>query len=354
MKIKKRRFGVLSDGTKLTLYTLSNTSMAFSVTDYGCIITSLFVPDKQGKLEDIVLGYSTIEGYINDTNTYFGSCVGRYANRIANARFSLNGTEYRLDANNGKNCLHGGFKGYNRTVWKSKAYRKPDEIGIRFSRTSHDGEQGFPGKLKIEVEYALTKTNELIFRYKAAAKKDTVVCLTNHSYYNLAGEGAPDILSHRMRINADSYLPVNSDLIPLKKTPVEKTPFDFRVFKTVGQDIKKAGGGYDHCFCIDKTDKLCTAGAAKGLLLCAEVEESVSGRTMSVYTDCPGVQFYTGNFLDVSSGKNGLPYKKHGAFCLETEAFPDSPNRSDFPSVVVKAGTVYESRTVHKFGLIGG
>ena len=353
MKIKKRVFGVLSDGSKLHLYTLSNGFMSFSVTDYGCIITSLFMPDKQGKLEDIVLGYSTIEGYINDTNTYFGSCVGRYANRIANARFTLNGTEYRLDANNGKTCLHGGFKGYNRMVWKSKAFRKSDEIGVRFSRTSFDGEQGFPGKLKIEVEYALTKSNELIFRYKVLTKKDTVVCLTNHSYYNLAGEGTLDILSHRMRINADSYLPVNSDLIPLKKTAVEKTAFDFRVFKNIGQDIKKAGG-YDHCFCLDTTHKPCTEGAAKGLLLCAEVEESVSGRTMSVYTDCPGVQFYTGNFLDVASGKNGLPYKKHGGFCLETESFPDSPNRSDFPSVIVKAGTVYESRTVHKFGILGG
>lgn len=354
MKIEKRRFGVLCDGTKVTLFTVDNGSMIFSVTDYGCIITHLAVPDKKGNLSDVVLGYSTLEGYIGDTKTYFGACVGRYANRIAHARFSLNGTEYRLDANNGTSCLHGGFNGYNRTVWKSKAFRKDGEIGVRFSRTSPDGEQGFPGKLKIEVEYALTLSNELVFRYKAVCKKDTVICLTNHSYFNLAGESSGDILSHRVRIHAQHYLPVNADLIPLQKTNVEKTPFDFCSFKLVGEDMEKAGGGYDHCFCIDKGQKSYAENGAEGLTLCADVREPVSGRTMSVYTDCPGVQFYTGNFLDIPCGKNGLPYKKYAGFCLETENYPDAPNRDDFPSAILKAGTVYKSRTVYKFGVFDG
>ena len=349
MKVSKCRFGVLSDGTKVRLYTADNGAMSFSVTDYGCIITNISVPDKKGDRSDIVLGYSTLEGYLNDTKTYFGACIGRYANRIANARFSLNGAEYSLDANDGTSCLHGGFKGYNRTVWKAKPIEGENEAGVRFTRTSPAGEQGFPGKLKLEIEYILTKANELIFRYKAAAKEDTVVSLTNHSYYNLAGEGSGDILSHKLRLNASKYLPVDARLIPTgKQLEVEKSAFDFRSAKTIGCDIKKAGG-YDHCFCIDENRKEYAKGAASGLYFCAEAEDEKSGRKMSVYTDCPGVQFYSGNFLDVPAGKNGMPYTKHAGFCLETERYPDSPNRPEFPSALVKAGETYESVTVHIF-----
>lgn len=370
MGVKKCRFGLLSDGTKVKLYTIDNDAMSFSVMDYGCIVTSIKVPDKNGVLEDVALGYSTLEGYINDRQTYFGSLVGRFANRIANARFSLNGTEYCLDANNGPSCLHGGFNGYNRMVWKAKILRRANETGIRFSRVSQDGEQGFPGKLKIQAEYVLTTHNELIFRYRALSNTDTIVNLTNHSYFNLTGKSGSDILSHELHLNAECYLPVDENLIPQgQPSTVDKTPFDFRKAKPIGKDIEKVGG-YDHCFCIkdgiyadkDGCDKMggsANAGILKdgncsSLLLCAEVYEKQSGRKMSVYTDRPGVQFYTGNFLDVAHGKDGVPYKKHAGFCLETEDYPDAPNRPDFPSAVLKAGYTYTAVTVYAFDTDSG
>lgn len=386
MGVKKCRFGVLSDGTKVKLYTIDNGAMSFSVTDYGCIVTSIKVPDKNGVLEDVALGYSTLEGYINDRQTYFGSLVGRFANRIANARFSLNGTEYCLDANNGRSCLHGGFNGYNRMVWKAKILRRANETGIRFSRVSQDGEQGFPGKLKIQAEYVLTTHNELIFRYRALSNTDTIVNLTNHSYFNLTGKSGSDILSHELRLNAECYLPVDENLIPQgQPSTVDKTPFDFRKAKPIGKDIEKVGG-YDHCFCINDTnyadkngcDKMgssanadvsndgydkdnCSANAGTpkdgncpSLPLCAEVYEKQSGRKMSVYTDRPGVQFYTGNFLDIAHGKDGVPYTKYAGFCLETEDYPDAPNRPDFPSTVLKAGHTYTAVTVYAFDTDSG
>lgn len=346
MKVVKQRFSMLSNGQKVHLYTVSNATMSFSVTNYGCIITSIVVPSsadskRGGKKDDIVLGYSTLEGYINDSSTYFGAFVGRVANRIANAKFKLNGKKYSLDANNGEHSLHGGFDGYNRMVWKSKAIQTKTGVGVSFSRTSPSGEQGFPGKLKIEVSYILTKKNEIIMHYYAKTKADTPINLTNHSYYNLAGQGSGDILSHNMLINADSYLPVDAGLIPTGIIePVVNTAFDFRSEKTISEDFVKSGG-YDHCFCIN-TNK-------DSLHLCAEVKESTSGRVMSVYTDQPGVQFYSGNFLDVKSGKNGVPYTKNTGFCLETQRYPDSPNQKDFPSCILHAGEVYESTTIHKF-----
>lgn len=348
MEITKQRFGTLSNGQKVHLYTISNATMSFSVTNYGCIITSIVVPSannsqRGGKKDDIVLGYSTLEGYLNDTSTYFGAFVGRVANRIAHSKFTLNGTEYPLDANNGEHSLHGGFDGYNRMVWKAKPVTTKKGAGVCFTRTSPDGEQGFPGKLKIEVSYILTKQNEIIMQYRAKTKADTPINLTNHSYYNLAGQGKTDILSHNMLINADLYLPVNAGLIPTGKIqPVENSAFDFRSEKTIGKDIAKSGG-YDHCFCLNTNND--------SLHLCAEVTEATSGRTMSVYTNQPGVQFYSGNFLDVESGKSGFPYAKHTGFCLETQRYPDSPNQKDFPSCILHPNNAYESITIHKFGV---
>ncbi len=346
MKIKKQRFATLSNGEKVSLYTISNEFMSFSVTNYGCIITSIVVPsstdsERKGQKDDIVLGYSTLDGYIKDCDTYFGSFVGRFANRIAKATFSLNGKEYNLDVNNGKHNLHGGFDGYNRMVWKSKAIKTKTGKGVMFSRMSKDGEQGFPGNVKIKVSYILTETNEIIMHYEAKTDADTPMNLTNHSYYNLKGKG--DIASHSMMINADHYLPVGSDLIPTGEIKaVESTAFDFTKPKLIGKDIKEAGG-YDHCFCLNK--------AKEGLRLCAEVKEPTSKRVMTVYTDQIGVQFYSGNFLNIDCGRNGIAYEKHNGFCLETQCYPDSPNQPKFPSCILESGDTYTSTTVHKFDL---
>ncbi len=346
MKVKKQRFAMMGNGKKVHLYTVSNDTMSFSVTNYGCIITSIVVPsstdsERKGKSDDIVLGYSTFDKYIEDTSTYFGSFVGRFANRIAKSTFSLNGVDYALDANNGKNSLHGGFEGYNRMIWKAKTISTKEGTGVCFSRTSPDGEQGFPGTLKMKVYYLLTNKNEIIMRYEAKTDADTPVNLTNHSYYNLKGNG--NIGSHTMMINADTYLPVNAELIPTgEKKAVEGTAFDFRKPKAISKDIKEANG-YDHCFCLNTTKD--------GVRLCAEVKEPTSKRVMTVYTDQIGVQFYSGNFLDIKCGRNGVAYEKHNGFCLETQSYPDSPNQPNFPSSILKKGNIYTSTTIHKFDL---
>ncbi|MFI3258173.1 MAG: aldose epimerase family protein [Spirochaetales bacterium] len=348
MKIIKQNFGILSNGEKVNLYTISNGKMSFSAMNYGCIITAITVPSAHdsaggGKSDDIVLGYSTLEGYINDTETYFGSFVGRFANRIANAKFTLNNKQYLLDANDGKNCLHSGLNGYNRMVWSAKPLKAKDGVGICFTRISPAGEQGFPGTLKLKVSYILTDNNELIMHYKAKTDSDTPINLTNHSYYNLAGENKGNVLSHTLAIHADTYLSVDAGLIPTgEMQSVEGNSFDFRKPKTIGQDFKESGG-YDHCFCLRTGED--------GLHLCAEVKEPTTKRIMTVYTDRPGVQFYSGNFLDIKSGKNGMPYEKNAGFCLETQEYPDSPNQKNFPSCILPAGKTYESTTVHKFGV---
>ncbi len=346
MKIKKQRFGTLCSGEKISLYTISNGNMSFSVTNYGCIITSIIVPsstdsERKGKKDDIVLGYSTLDGYIKDTSTYFGSFVGRFANRIAKATFSLNGIDYNLDANNGKNSLHGGYDGYNRMVWKSDTIKTKNGKGVMFSRTSDDGEQGFPGTVKMQVSYVLTDANEIIMHYEAKTDADTPINLTNHSYYNL--KGRDDITSHIIMINADNYIPITNDLIPTGEIKaVEGSAFDFRAPKSIGKDLK-AAGGYDHCYCLNKVKN--------GLRLCAEVKEPTSKRVMTVHTDQIGVQFYSGNFLDIDCGKNGRPYAKHAGFCLETQTYPDSPNQPNFPSCILSKGQTYTSTTIHKFDL---
>ncbi len=348
MKIKKQKFAVLSNGKKVNLYTVSNDSMSFSVINYGCIITSIIVPsapdsERKGISDDIVLGYSTMGGYIQDSATYFGAFVGRFANRIANSKFSLNGLEYKLDENNGKHSLHGGFDGYNRMVWKSKEVATKEGLGVCFTRTSPDGEQGFPGNVKMKVSYILTNKNQIIMNYEAKTDADTPINLTNHSYYNLKGEGKGEITSHIMMINADNYLPVGNDLIPTGKlADVSKTPFDFRAPKVVGKEIGGAGG-YDHCYCLNEgKDKI---------RLCAEVKEPTTRRVMTVHTDQIGVQFYSGNFLDIACGKNGSKYPQHTGFCLETQCYPDSPNQPNFPTCILKKGEVYSSTTIHKFDI---
>ncbi len=297
--------------------------MTVTITDLGATVQSIFVPDRDGNVADVILGYDTPEEYL-ENDGYFGACIGRYANRIKGARFSLNGVEYKITANEGKNTLHGG------TGYQVRRFNI-DSMGedyVLFSLTDPDGTDGFPAKLEVKVKYELTDGNELKISYEAVSDGDTVVNLTNHCYFNLAGQG--NILSHELMINADSYLEVDSELIPTKACFVEGTEFDFRKPREVEKPY------YDHCYVLMGE-------------LCAEVYERQSGRKMKVITDMPGVQFYAGGTTSDRRGKNGARYGKNSALCLETQFFPDAPNRPDFPSTVLKAGEVFKSTTSYIF-----
>jgi aldose 1-epimerase len=344
MSVGTQPFGKTPDGQEVELYTLANTNgLKATITNYGAILVSLEVPDRDGKLADITLGYDTLEGYI-PRHPYFGATVGRYANRIGAAKFKLNDIKYQLAANNGPNHLHGGIKGFDKVVWTAE-YVLADKDGakVKLSYLSKDGEEGYPGNLKCTVIYTLTKDDELKINYEAETDKPTVINLTNHSYWNLAGQGSGDILGHELMLNADRYTPVDEGLIPTGEIrSVKDSPMDFTKPMAIGSRIAQVEGGYDHNYVLN------SGGGT--LALCAKVYESTSGRIMEIYTVEPGVQFYTGNFLDGSiTGKAGKVYKKHYGFCLETQHFPDSPNKPDFPSVVLKPGDKYTTVTVHKF-----
>lgn len=347
--LAREPFGTLPDGTNVELFTLKNAAgMQVQITNYGGIVTSIKVPDRDGKIADVTLGFDTLQGYLRNS-PYFGATIGRYANRIANAQFKLNGATYKLAANDGPNTLHGGIVGFDKTVWQADTFERDEEVGIVLTHVSPDGEEGFPGTLAAKVTFTLNAADELVFDYEATTDKPTVVNLTNHSYFNLAGEGSGDILSHQMMINADRYTPVDDKLIPTGELPeVAATPFDFRTPMPIGTHIAedneqlKRGRGYDHNFVLNSGD---------GMVLAARVKEPNSGRVMEVRTTEPGVQFYTGNFLDGTvTGKNGHAYQFRGGFCLETQHFPDSPNQDKFPSVVLQPGQQYKTRTVYAFG----
>lgn len=347
--MSREPFGTLPDGTAVELFTLRNASgMEVKVTNYGGIITELKVPDRDGKLDDITLGYSSIDGYLK-SSPYFGAIIGRYGNRIAKAQFELDGKTYKLPANDGPNTLHGGTKGFDKVVWQAEPFEREGERGIVFTYTSPDGDQGFPGTLEARVTYTLTDKNELAFDYQATTDKPTVVNLTQHAYFNLAGDGSGDILGHELTINADRYTPVDKTLIPTGElASVEGTPFDFRTKTAIGARINadheqiQRGGGYDHNFVLNRS--------GEGLQLAARVEEPKTGRVMEVHTTELGVQFYSGNFLDGSiTGKNGHVYNKRNGFCLETQHYPDSPNQPSFPSTTLRPGETYTSRTVYTF-----
>ncbi len=347
--MSREPFGTLPDGTAVELFTLRNPSgMEIKVTNYGGIITELKVPDRDGKIEDITLGYSNIDGYLK-SSPYFGALIGRYGNRIANAQFKLDGATFKLPANDGPNTLHGGTKGFDKVVWQAEPFEREGERGIVFTYTSPDGDQGFPGALNAQVTYTLNDKNELAFDYQATTDKPTVVNLTQHAYFNLAGDGSGDILGHELTINADRFTPVDARLIPTGKLEnVEGTPFDFRTKTSIGKGIDaaheqiKRGGGYDHNYVLNRS--------GEGLALAARVEEPKTGRVMEVHTTEPGVQFYSGNFLDGSiTGKNGHVYNKRNGFCLETQHYPDSPNQPSFPSTRLDPGQTYTSRTVYTF-----
>jgi len=347
--ITKRPFGKTADGQPVDLYTLKNASgMEAQITNYGGIVTSLKVPDRNGKLDDVVLGFDDLDSYLKG-HPFFGALVGRYGNRIAKGKFSLNKVEYKLATNNGPNSLHGGLKGFDKAVWQAKEVVTKDGPALELAYLSKDGEEGYPGNLAAKVIYTLTNQNELKIDYSAQTDKDTVVNLTHHSYFNLAGAGTRDILDHVMMLNANRFTPVDSDLIPNGELRgVKGTPMDFTTPMTIGARINqddeqlKFGKGYDHNWVLN-------SGGGK-LALAARVTEPTTWRVMEVYTTQPGIQFYTGNFLDgKNTGKGGKVYRHRYGFCLETQHFPDSPNHPAFPSTVLKPGETYRQTTVYRF-----
>jgi aldose 1-epimerase len=338
---------VMETNPALNVYTLANKNgLTMRVTNLGGRIISLMVPDKNGTLGDIVLGYDSVDQYRNG-NPYFGAMIGRVGNRIAKGKFTLEGKEYSLSINNGVNSLHGGPRGFHNVYWQAMVSSSTHVLKLHY--LSKDQEEGFPGNLDVKVTYTLTDNNELMLDYFATTDKTTIVNLTHHSFFNLAGQGGGDILTHEIMIQSDRFTPVDQGLIPTGELRnVQGTPFDFRKPHTIGERINandeqlRAGKGYDHNWVLNKKSNV--------LSLAARVTEPVTGRVMEVWTTEPGLQFYSGNFLNGEDvGKGGKPYPFRGAFCLEAQHFPDSPNHPAFPSVVLKPGSTYEQRTVYKF-----
>ena len=351
----KQPFGTLPDGKAVDAYTLVNAyGLEVKAITYGGIITSILVPDRMGKLGDIVLGYDSLAGYLK-SSPYFGAIVGRYANRIANARFTLNGKTYTLPANDGKNSLHGGTTGFDKVLWDAQPLQEPGAVGLVLTHTSPAGDQGYPGALTVKVTYRLTDDGELRVDYEATSDAATPVNLSQHSYWNLGGAGKGDILGEWLTIYADSFTPIDSTLIPTGKLAgVEATPFDFRSATPIGARINATneqlarGRGYDHNFV------LLGAPSLDHLAHAASVFDPGSHRTLDVYTSEPGLQFYSGNFLDGTiTGKSGHAYQRRSGFCLETQHFPDSPNERAFPSTILRPGQTYRSRTIFVFGVRG-
>lgn len=336
MTTSKSSFGFLPDNTPIDLYTLKNGhGVEVSIITYGGAIVSLKTPDRNGNLGDIVLGFESLDEYATNPR-YFGALIGRHANRIAGGKFSLNGVDYQLPQNNGTNHLHGGFRGFDKRVWTAK----DDDNVLHLNYFSKDGEEGYPGNLNAFVDYTLLD-NELRIDYRATTDRDTIVNLTNHSYFNLHGEGT--ILDHELTLNADHFTPVSEELIPTGEIKsLAGTPMDFRKGKAIGSDIKDVAGGYDHNFVLNNWDG--------SLRSAARLYDAVTGRVLEILTTEPGMQFYSGNFLDGSfSGKNGFVYEKYTGLCLEPQHFPDAPNHPNFPSTVLRAGEEYTQTSIYRF-----
>jgi len=347
--VSRASFGVTPDGESVDVFTLANASgVEVRAITYGGIIVSLRVPDRDGRLGDIVLGFDDLDGYV-EGSPYFGAIVGRYANRIANGQFTLAGETYHLATNNGPNHLHGGVRGFDKIVWHAEMLESDSGVAVIFTHTSPDGDEGYPGTLSVRVTYTLTPNNELVVDYLATTDHATPINLSQHTYFNLAGDGRRDVLEHVLTISAAHFTPVDATLIPTGViAPVAGTPFDFTTPTAIGARIDledeqlENGGGYDHNFVLDRD------GA--GLAHAARVEEPTTGRVLDVYTTEPGLQFYSGNFLDGSIiGKSGWVYRRRYGFCLETQHFPDSPNQPVFPSTILRPGEEYRSRTVFVF-----
>jgi aldose 1-epimerase len=345
MKVTKKTFGILSNGKKVHLYTLKAGDLSLSLSTLGAAWTSLLVPSRSRGKDDILLGYSSFDGFVN--NRYFGVTVGRFANRIGGGRFTLDGREYSLYKNNGNHSLHGGRVGWSRQVWKAEAYEEKDGVFVCFELKSPAGDEGYPGNCRASVSYGLTKSNELVADYQVKVDAPCPVNITNHAYFNLAGEGrGVNVLSTEVKLYSSSYVEVDGELIPTGRLlPVEHTPFDFKARKPIGRDIAAlaggSAGGYDHCFTVD--------GEAGKLRPFAEVYEPSTGRVMRGFTTQPGVQFFTGNNLDNVPGKIGSVYGKYGAFCLETQHFPDSPNQGAFPPAIFGPSRNYHEKAVFAF-----
>ncbi len=350
-QIQKQPWGALDSGEQIHLYTLRNSQgVETSITNYGGRVVTLKTPDREGNFDDIVLGFESLDGYLGK-NPYFGAVVGRYANRIANGRFRLNGATHTLACNNGPNALHGGLEGFDKVAWQAREISNGSAPALELRYHSKDGEEGYPGNLDVTVTYALTADNALNIEYRATTDQDTVLNLTNHSYFDLAGHGSGGILEHRVTINAEKFTPVNADIIPTGELrAVEGTPFDFRKPTPIGARIDEPeeqllyGHGYDHNFVLNRN--------AGGPTLAARVLEPSRGRILEVHTTEPGIQFYTGNHLGAGvKGKGDWVCGFRCAFCLETQHFPDSPNHPNFPSTELKAGQLYHSTTIFKFSV---
>ncbi|MGA2619728.1 MAG: galactose-1-epimerase [Thermoguttaceae bacterium] len=350
MSVSSQPYGKLPDGTEVDQYTLTNTGgLRVKIITYGAIITAVEVPDRDGKLANVTLYRDSLAGYteVKDgkpTTPFFGAIAGRYANRIAKGRFTLDGKQYKLATNNGPNALHGGLKGFDKVVWKAEPLQTPGAVGVALSYVSPDGEEGYPGTLTVKLTYSLTDKDELKMEYRATTDQPTVLNLTNHAYWNLAGAGTGNVLGHELLLEADRFLPVDDTLIPLgEPKPVRGTGMDFTTAKPLGRDMAQVEGGYDHCYVLNK----------KGdeLALAARVSEPTRGRVMEVYTTQPGIQLYVGNFLDGSITVGGKPCEKHFGLCLETQHYPDSPNHPDYPTTVLRPGETYRQTTVYKFSV---
>jgi aldose 1-epimerase len=352
--VRRAPFGRLPDGRAVEQFTLTNArGIEVRAITYGGIVTAVRTPDRAGRMDDVVLGFDDLQGYL-ERSPYFGAIVGRYANRIAGGRFTLDGATYQLARNNGPNALHGGVRGFDKALWAAEPFQGDGGVGVRLRYTSRDGEEGYPGTLAVLVTYTLTPRDELVVDYEATTDRATPINLTQHSYWNLRGGGRGDVLDHVVTLAASAYTPVDTTLIPTGEiAPVAGTPFDFRTPTAVGARIDAvhpqlaAGRGYDHTWVLDR------GGAAPGsLVTAARVVDPGSGRTIDVRTTEPGIQFYTGNFLDGTvAGKGGQRYARRSALCLETHHYPDSPNRPGFPSTILRPGETFRSRTVFAFGV---
>jgi len=348
LTIKTEEFGKTAKGETINLYTIKNANgVELKVSEFGATLVSLKVPDREGNFEDVILGYDNLEGYINDA-TFQGVIAGRYANRIAKGKFTLNGQEYTLATNDGENHLHGGVEGFGKKVWKGEELKTDEGAGVKLTYLSKDGEEGYPGNLENTVEYILNDNNELKIVLKSKTDKATPVNLTNHAYFNLKGEGNGTILEHLLQLNAKEYTPVDDGLIPTGEIKsVEGTPLDFTELTAIGSRIdqldKKFHGGYDHNFVITKSDEQ--------LSMVCKVVEPKSGRVMEIYATMPGTQFYSGNFLDGFKGKGGKAYNQHYAFCIEPQYYPDSPNKPNFPSCILNAGEERTETILYKFSV---
>ena len=349
--VEKSSFGKLSDGSEVSLFTLKNSKGSEAkITNYGARLVNLYVKNKEGEFKDVILGFDSVEGYVND-KSYQGAIVGRYGNRIGKGKFTLDGQEYQLDINDGPNHLHGGSKGFFSVLWDAEPMETLDGPAVKFTYTSPDGEMGYPGTVDIAITYTLTNDDELKIEYEGTTDKPTILNPTHHSYFNLSGDPNKPVTDEMLQIDADKYTPVDSTLIPTGElADVEGTPLDFRTDKKVGQDINAENeqlgiaGGFDHNWVLNNYNK--------EVRKVAEVYDPSSGIVMDVLTDQPGIQFYSGNFLDGTfAGKNGVKYQKRTALCLETQVFPDSPNHENFPSSVLRPGEKYTQTTIYKFSV---